>query len=144
MEWLYNKFHKLGIEKKNIPSAIVEFKILGYLTWLGMFVGCYKFRPVQNFFKLSGPRSFLDGVKMRHGQRYDIWHKWVLSKSDKLANWPYFKPIPTSLGMKPKRVVYALAETTLLYKLMLPILFPTYMVVISLHYKNGTDSTTKK
>lgn len=136
MNWIKEKFQSAGIHKKDVPSAILLFKGLGYTTWFGLLFTCYRFKPVQRFFKLPVPNRWLTHIKTKHQVKYDSWHSWVMTKSEKLANWRFFKPIPTTLGLKSKRFVIALAQTTILYKLMLPVLLPLQVGGVVYFYRH--------
>ena len=133
MERIKSYFESHGVRKRDIPSALVLFKGMGYGVYFGMLIACYRFQPVQRFFKLSGPKYILDSVKKNHKTRYDKWHGFIMKKSEQFAEWKYFKPIPKAIGVKSKKLVRAFAETFVLYKVTLPITLPLqFLVTVSI------------
>lgn len=115
---------KKGISKKDIPLAIVYFKATSYATWFGTLALCYKYRPLRRLIKSPFFEGKFKNLKLRYPKFYNNCENFITSKSKKLAEWKYFKPIPESLGLKSLHVVEALSENFILYKLLLPLILP--------------------
>ncbi len=131
---------KYGIEKNDIPKAIIYFKVTGYLSWFGTLAICYKYKPIRLFFRLSYPKHILNKIKNAYPQRYDKYENFIFSKSKKIAENRYFKKIPVTLGLKAKRFSYSLAENLLFYKCMLPIILPLQFYSAMLLFSHRNES----
>ena len=138
LEYIKNYLESKNIRKRDIPSALLFMKATGYAIWFGMLVGCYKFQPLKRFFKMPMPKRCLDNFKKRHHVRYTKWQNFIQTKSEALANWKYFKPIPETFGANSKKMVTALTETIILYKLCLPITLPLTTILAIQVFKRET------
>ena len=117
-------FHSRGIEKRDIPKAIVTLKGIGYLTWFGTLGLCYRYRPLQRLVKSGVSKRVYTNLIQRYPNAHAKTKGWILKKTDHLANWKYFKWIPRNLGLKKKKFSKAIAENFVFYKLSLPLTLP--------------------
>lgn len=144
MGGLNEYLERQGIKKKQIPTALLALKGLNYVTWFGTLAMCYRFQPVRRFFTLSGPKRFHESIQKRFSSQYEWCHKTIQKKSDQLANWKYFKPIPESIGLKSKHMSTAIVENFVFYKAMFPILFPLqfWLIIKALSHKRENVELT--
>lgn len=142
-------FQKYGISKTDAAKALIYFKTLSFLSGLGTLFICYRYRPLITLAKQPWPKKMLDNLKNRYPTQFDRSKRFIIEKSEKIAEFKYFKPIPTMLGANGKRMTLAIAENFVFYKTLIPILMPLqFWLVIhkfrSPHHALIVDHTIKQ
>jgi hypothetical protein len=117
-------FQSRGITKKQIPTALITLKGLGYFTWLGTLGFCYRYQPLQRMIRSGRSKRIYQSLIQRYPSAHEKTKTWILKKTEQLANWKYFKWVPQTMGLKKKKFSKAIAENFVFYKLTIPLTLP--------------------
>ena len=136
MERLRKYMQTNGIKKVDIPIAVIYFKTLSYMTWFGTLALCYRYRPIMLFTSTNIGKIFKNKLITKYPNGYKKTYNFIMTKSEKLAEWKYFKWIPTSMNLDPTRFSRAIGSNLLVGKLLLPITFPTQIHLVIKYLKH--------
>lgn len=146
-----NIIHKImeryNIHKKDIPGALLIYKVMNWGLFFGAFALCYRYSPVKYIFSKGEPRKLIDSIRNNYSW-YKKGESYLINKSKKLGENKYVSNICSKLGYRSKKVPLALAESTLLYKVFVPIHIPLqFMIIIQIYnfknYKKDSHKVTE-
>lgn len=124
---------RYNIRKRDIPGALLTYKAMNWGLWFGMIALFYRFSPTRYIFRNGEPKKLIDNMRANFNW-YRKSEKFVIDKSKKMAENDKIKTIFNKMGAKPKKMPLALAESTILYKLLAPIHLPLqFMVLIQMY-----------
>jgi len=118
-------FEKHRITKNDLPRAFAYFKGLTYVSWLGLWGLCYRFRPFKTLQANPFFANIFDKLKIKFTNAHNKYTTFYNTKIEQLSKNKYFKAIPSTLGLHSKRFAISFVESLISYKLTLPITLPT-------------------
>jgi hypothetical protein len=136
---MFEKFKKKFTDNfavKDIPKAIIFYKVTGYGVYLAGLGICYRYRPLRKLCRVKCIGA---------GQNYLVRtfpriNGYVVGNCEKLAKNKYFKSVTNKFGMKSQRTTTALIEVFVLYKLLFPlIIYYQFQAMIYLWGKQFAD-----
>ncbi len=123
-------FEKNGIHAKDVPIALVYFKTLSYTSYGIILCASYRYRFANKLLKSKIGRNVVNSIKTTFPKTVQKIEDSSVKISNYLSTNKYFQKIPEVLGLKAKRFSKALVETTIIYKLSLPLYFyGTYKLI---------------
>lgn len=135
-------FGKIGIEIKDIPMALVYFKTMSYASYIAIFGLSYRYRLINKFLSSNTGLTFVKNTKLHFPKLVNKIDHYSQKMSQYLSTNKYFQRIPITLGLKTKRFTEALVETTVIYKLSLPLYFyGTYKLISNKNKLNEIETT---
>jgi len=144
MGFIHEYFQKHGVDEKDVPSALLLYKGLGLGITIGTYALCYRYRPLHYGVQHYPLRNINNWAKTTYPQRYNQIETFVKTKTDTIANWKYFKPIPSFFGLDTKRASVAIGETLLVDKLTDPITVPFAFIATVSYMKNKNHTNNSK
>jgi len=133
-DWLKRRLMSWGIKGKDVPQAVGVFLMVKWGLYVGGLAACVKFQPLRTLARRPFAQRQLFRLKQRFPERYERIEKQTLAVAERVAQSPYVRPMPTWMGVDSKNFVFALAENTVLYKLLFPVYVPTTLYLISRAY----------
>lgn len=118
MEKIHENY-ELNAKRASFAFIGVEFFEYGlYFLTIGI---CYRYRPVATFFARPSPKLFIENLRKKWPTIYGKTESYIIRKADKFAEWRFFKPIPSRLGLDSNRFVKSILEAEVIGNLILPI-----------------------
>jgi hypothetical protein len=117
-------FEKRGIAPRDVPMALIYFKLMNVCLWSTMFTGVYLFQPLRRMAKMRTPMAIRAALQTRYPDAFLRLENSIMHSSERLAEWRFFRPLPKVLGLDSKQTVLSVAETFLLYKVTMPFHVP--------------------
>lgn len=114
---------KFNLTKEDSIKAILYFKTISYISYFAIFGVCYRFRPGTKFLKTELGKKLLSNVKNTFPK---ITHKIeidIIKFVDTISKNKYVHMILSNHKDKAKGITESMVETTIIYKLSLPIYF---------------------
>jgi hypothetical protein len=128
---------KFNIEKSQIPSLLITYKVIATTSYIMTLAICYKYKPVSTFIKSpSGVKFnswFVNKYPTTHNKFMNMKNNLII----KVCNNKYIKKIPESIGLKSKRFTKAFIENTIFAKLTFPITIPIYFYLSVMYVKQN-------
>lgn len=123
-------FGKTGIHPKDVPLALIYFKTLSYTSYFTILGLSYRYRFASKLIKSPAGKATINKIKTTFPSTIKKIEESSQKISLYLAQNKYFQKIPETLGLKAKRFSKSLVETTIIYKLSLPLYFyGTYKLI---------------
>lgn len=127
-------FEKNGIHAKDVPMALVYFKTMSYTSYALILGLSYRYRFAHRLLKTNVGKQVISGIKTTFPKTVQKIENGAVKVSNYLSTNQYFQKIPEVLGLRAKRFSKALVETTVIYKLSLPLYFyGTYKLIQRKH-----------
>ncbi|ETO08492.1 hypothetical protein RFI_28896 [Reticulomyxa filosa] len=124
-----------NIDPKKVGQILITFKICAWMTWATAVPICARLQPLRRLVKLSGPRRLYGNFKRKYP---NVSQKFLLMFTKISRKFIVFnkKWIPEAFGQKHKDFGLAVAEATLLSKLLMPIWGPLEFLAIVRLYQS--------
>lgn len=148
MGFIHDYFKKHGVDEKDVPSALLFYKGLGFGITAATYGLCYRYRPLHYGIQHYPLKNINIWLKTTYPQRYQQMETFVKTKTTTISKWRYFKPIPPFFGLDTKRATVAIGETLVVNKLTDPITIPlTFIMTVNYmknkNHKNGSKELLK-
>lgn len=132
MNYLKKKIENSGIDVYDTPKVIGTYLIVNKILYGSMLVLCYRRHSFYNFCKKYGvEKIFMNKFPKIYMRCKNYYNKKVIS----LSNNKIYNKATTFIGLNPKNTINTIFETGVLYKLCLPVSFPTLMYVSMYPYR---------
>ncbi|GAB5355903.1 hypothetical protein AAMO2058_000244900 [Amorphochlora amoebiformis] len=119
-----------GIQKRDIPEAVLLMNLGFYSIYPGIFFVCSKVRPLRRLASHPVGISVRREAKIQCGERYERLEQYFLSKAEQFGNLRFIKPLPRMLGQSAKEFSLTLAETMAVYNITFP--FWVWIIIIGI------------
>lgn len=134
-------FDKIGIRPKDMAKALIYFKTMSYISYFTLFGLSYRYQFLSKFLKTETGLVLIKNIKLNFPKLVEKTEHYSQKMSSYIATNKYLKQIPITLGLKTKRFGEALVETTIIYKLSLPLYFYGTYKLINYNYKTNSKNT---
>lgn len=128
-------FKKNGICAKDVPLAILYFKTISYTSYIVILGLSYKYRFARKLLETNIGMKIKSNIKTTFPNAIKKIESSAVKMSEYLSANQYFQKIPKVLGLRVKRFSKAIVETTIIYKMSLPLYFYCTYKLIELKHK---------
>jgi hypothetical protein len=141
METIKNYFNNHGIKKRDFPKGFLIFNGIGVLTYSSILALSYRYRPLYNAFKQPQVQEFVTQLRNKYPNQYKKLNGIVDSQT--LTKNRVIKSLVDKYQLDSERLFYSMGETSVIYKLGLPIIVPLHFWVTVHMLKKPVPPTQK-
>jgi hypothetical protein len=120
MNYIKKKLEATGIDVYDTPKVIGTYLLANKILYGSMFVLCYRHHVLYNLCKRYRVESFLMN---KFPKAYARGKQYYIKKVDSVSKSKIYNKTTKFFGLNPKNTLNTILETSLLYKLSLPITF---------------------
>jgi hypothetical protein len=124
MDTIKNFFKKHGIKKKDFPKGFLIFNGLGFITYGSILALSYRYRPLYNAFKQPKVQDFVTQLKNTYPDHYGRINIIMETQTKNFINHKMVQKFIYKYKLDGEKLVYSMGETSIMYKMGLPISIP--------------------